>query len=328
MPIIDSSQRPPPGATDITASVKHNVSHVRMNITKKEEVQTLAIPAIVHKILNAIRDLDTKAVFEDIGGKPISLETFPSDRAQFDTSFGTVIKDGRSTQIILSFTVKSVQSFGTIKHSSMPILQRCNTFLCPHLSTSWERIDTITIGHLHLAHPTFADSNELALKMQIQLQETADRIQDNPDFSERASAVLKLDGTLNTTKIMFYPGRAQGKLNNEKVSSDVVEVYVARENTAAINYILEASSENSTRHLELVPRDFKYNHPDIYAKFLSAQNGYLETHRNIALVTLPTNAMRHQKVTDIDGREWHSIKMHSNMAQASPTYKPPNARTT
>jgi hypothetical protein len=148
MPINAFSQRPPPGATDVNASAKLNVSHVRMNITKKEGVQTLAIPAIVHKILNAIQNLDTKAVFVDIGGKPISLQTFPSDRAQFDTSFGTVIKDGRSTQIILGFTVKSVQNFGTIKHSIMPILQRCNTFLRPHLSTSWEHLDTITIGHL------------------------------------------------------------------------------------------------------------------------------------------------------------------------------------
>jgi hypothetical protein len=107
---------------------------------------------------------------------------------------------------------------------------------------------------------------------------------------------------------MFYPGRAQGKLDNAKVVSDVVEVYVARENADAINYILEASSENQTRRLELVPREFKYNHPDIYAKLLSAQNDYLETHRNIALVALPTNSMLHQKVTDIDGREWHSIQ--------------------
>jgi hypothetical protein len=83
--------------------------------------------------------------------------------------------------------------------------------------------------------------------MQLQLQETIERIQDNPDFAERAAAVLKLDGTLNKTEIMFYPGRAQGKLDNEKVASDVVEVYVARENAAAINYILEASSENPTR---------------------------------------------------------------------------------
>jgi hypothetical protein len=117
MTITNSSQRPPSGATDATASVKLGVSRVRMNITQKEGVQTLAITAIVHKILNAIHDLDTKAVFEDIGGKPWSLETFPSDRAQFDTSFGTVIKEGRSTQIILRFTVKSIQSFGTIKHS-------------------------------------------------------------------------------------------------------------------------------------------------------------------------------------------------------------------
>jgi hypothetical protein len=53
--------------------------------------------------------------------------------------------------------------------------------------------------------------------------------------------VLKLDGTLKKTEIMFYPGCAKGKLDNAKVVSDVVEVYVVRENADAINYILEAS---------------------------------------------------------------------------------------
>jgi hypothetical protein len=42
---------------------------------------------------------------------------------------------------------------------------------------------------------------------------------------------------------------------------------------------------------------------DIYAKLLSAQNDYLETHRNIGLVAIPNDVMHSQKVKDIDGRE-------------------------
>jgi hypothetical protein len=103
---------------------------------------------------------------------------------------------------------------------------------------------------------------------------------------------------------MFSPGRAQGKLDNHDVASDVMDVYIARSSAPAIKYLLEASTENSNRPLALVPRNFKYNQPDIYAKLLSTQNDYLEKHRNIGLVAISTDAMLNQKVTDLDGKEW------------------------
>jgi hypothetical protein len=101
---------------------------------------------------------------------------------------------------------------------------------------------------------------------------------------------------------MFSPGRALGHLNNHDVASDVMDVYVARSSAKAIKYLLEKSSENDNRHLDLVPWDFKYNQPDIYAKVLGTQNDYLEQHRNIGLVAITTDAMHYQKVKDIDGK--------------------------
>jgi hypothetical protein len=290
------------------------ISHVRMTITQNEGVQTLAVPATVHKILTSIRAVDDKTVFTDVMNKPFTLETFPSDKAKFDASFGTVIKEGRTTKVILGFTITSATTFGKLKQAIMPVLQRCSTFMRPHLSTSWKSLDTITIGHLHLLHPTFADTDELRRKMDQQLTDTAIRLRDNPEFHDILAPHLKRDGTLRVPEIMFYPGRAMGKLNSEPVASDVIDVYVARTSAAAIKYLLEASTENTTRPLAVVPRDFKYNQPDIYAKLLSAQNDYLETHRNIGLVAIPNEAMHSQKVKDIDGREWHS--MHAALCHA------------
>jgi hypothetical protein len=57
----------------------------------------------------------------------------------------------------------------------------------------------------------------------------------------------------------------------------------------------------------VIPREFKYRQPDLYAKLLSAQNNYLETHHNIGLVAIPNNAMHLQKVKDVDGKEWKSM---------------------
>jgi hypothetical protein len=313
---------PPPNNHDPQAQARLVVSHVRMAITQKEGVQTLAVPATMHKMLASIRAVDNKMVFTDVQKKPFILETFPSDKAKFDTAFGTVIKDGRSTKVILGFTITSASeenfsevTFGKLKQAIMPVLERCSTFMRPHLSTSWKRLDAITIGHLHLIHPTFADVDDLRHKMIHQLTETAKRIREWPEYHEHLSEHLDHDDTLIVPEIMFYPGRALGKMKSENVSSDVIDIYIARESANAINFLLEASTENKTCPLAVVPCGFKYNQPDIYAKLLSAQNDYLEKHRNIGLVAIPNDAMNLQKVKDIDGKEWKS--MYDALCQAS-----------
>jgi hypothetical protein len=157
----DLHDRPPPDNHDPQAQCRIIVSHVRVNVTQKDGNKTLSIPSTMHKIMNSLRDVDNKVTFEDIQRKPFSLATFPFNKATFDNSFGTVIKEGRSTEVILGFTIKSSSTLGSLKQAIMPVLQRLGTYMCPHLSTTWERIDTLTIGHLHLVHPTFADTDDL-----------------------------------------------------------------------------------------------------------------------------------------------------------------------
>jgi hypothetical protein len=165
MTLTNLHSHPPPDDPDPQAKGRIIVSHVRMNVTQKEGVKTLSIPSTLHKILNSIRDVDNKVTFEDIQRKSFSLKMFPSDKEKFDQAFGTVIKNGRSTQVILGFTIKSSNTLGALKQAILPVLQRCSTFLRPHVSNTWERLDTITIGHLHLVHPTFADAEVLKQKI-------------------------------------------------------------------------------------------------------------------------------------------------------------------
>jgi hypothetical protein len=57
---------PPNVIVDPYAHARLIVSHVRMTITQKEGVQTLAVPATMHKILTSIRAVDNKTVFTDV----------------------------------------------------------------------------------------------------------------------------------------------------------------------------------------------------------------------------------------------------------------------
>jgi hypothetical protein len=74
----------------------------------------------MHKMLTSIRAVDNKTVFTDVQKQPFTLETFPSDKAKFDTAFGTAIKGGRSTKVILGFTITSELTFGKLKQAIMP----------------------------------------------------------------------------------------------------------------------------------------------------------------------------------------------------------------
>jgi hypothetical protein len=106
---------------------------------------------------------------------------------------------------------------------------------------------------------------------------------------------------------MLYKGRVQGKLGDQDINSDVIEVYVARENAQLMKFLIKTSSNLSARNLEIVPRDFKFNYPTIYGQILNKQNAYLSKHHNIAIVAIPIHTMHHA-ITDQNGKTWKPLK--------------------
>jgi hypothetical protein len=91
------------------------------------------------------------------------------------------------------------------------------------------------------------------------------------------------------------------------MTSEVLEIYVARPYGPLMKYIFQISATIHDRKLQIVPRDFKFNHPAIYGKILNKQNDYLENHRNIAIVAVPLDAMEHC-ITDLNGKIWNTLK--------------------
>jgi hypothetical protein len=106
---------------------------------------------------------------------------------------------------------------------------------------------------------------------------------------------------------MLYTGRALGRLGTQDMTSDVLEIYVARPYISLMKYLFQVSTTLPHRKLQVVPRDFKFNHPAIYGKILNKQNDYLENHRNIAIVAVPLAAMEHC-ITDHHGKTWKTLK--------------------
>jgi hypothetical protein len=92
-------------------SIAVHLSHVRLSIAQKATAKTVPIPSILHKIMNKIRDTDQTATFHDILGQPVSLEKFPVDKDAFDTAFGTIVPEGKNSQVIVGLTIHSKMTF-------------------------------------------------------------------------------------------------------------------------------------------------------------------------------------------------------------------------
>jgi hypothetical protein len=104
-------------------SIDVRISHVRLSIAQKADTKTVPIPSILHKIMNKIRDTDCTAIFHDILDNPVSLVSFPVNKAIVDAAFGTIVPERRNSQVIVGFTIHSTMTIGTIKNSIMPTPQ-------------------------------------------------------------------------------------------------------------------------------------------------------------------------------------------------------------
>jgi hypothetical protein len=291
-----------PGDNPKDNSVVIHTTHVRFAIAQKDASNTVPIPSIMHKIMNKIRDHDNNAISNDIESNSISMEAFPVNKETIDKAFGIIVPKGCNLQVIVGLTINSKLIFGSIESALLPLLRLQNVYMRPHLSTSWKSLDAIPIAHLHEVHPTFADLTQVKTNLIAMLEKATEQAHSNEDFQK-----LIGDNEPVIPEIMLYKGRAQGKLGGQDIQSDVIEVYVARENAQLAKCLFETSSNLSVRKLEIVPRDFKFNHPTIYGQILNKQNAYLAKHCNIAIVAIPVHAMHHA-ITDHNGKTWKTLK--------------------
>jgi hypothetical protein len=253
--------------------------------------------------MNKIRDIDNNAIFNDIGGNVVSMENFPVDKDVFDKAFGTIVPNDRNPQVILGLTINSTINFSPLKSALLPpILHNMNVFMRPHHSTSWKSLDVIPIAHIQEVHPSFADKTHVKAMLLIMLHQCVSKVVDTDEYK-----LLLGNNSPDVPEIMLYNGRALEKISTADIHSDVIEIYVAREQAPMLKYLFETSTRLTTRPFQLVPRDFKFNHPAIYGKILNKQNNYLENHRNNAVVAIPTHAMEHC-ITDLDGKTWNTLK--------------------
>jgi hypothetical protein len=138
----------------------YHVSVLKLSVSPNSG-QAINILTTTHKVLNAMRDFDKTAQFRDTNNKIISLENFPSDKETFDTAFKTSERVGRNPQVMIGFTLQSARTFSHIKKTIFNKLVVLNAYIRPHLMSTWNSIDTVTVAHVHHRSPKFADLTEV-----------------------------------------------------------------------------------------------------------------------------------------------------------------------
>jgi hypothetical protein len=187
----------------MNGSIEVHTSHVRLSIAQKATTKTVPIPSIMHKIMNKIRDTNCTAIFHDILSKPVSLESFPVEKSAFDSAFGTIVPEGRNSQVIVGFTILSKMTFGSIKNAIMPALRHMNSFMHPHHSTSWTSLNAIPIAHLHEIHPSFANQSKVKTDLIELLELCISKVSDGEEYK-----LLLGDKQPALPELMLYTGRA------------------------------------------------------------------------------------------------------------------------
>jgi hypothetical protein len=148
----------------------------------------------------------------------------------------------------------------------MPTLRHVNTFMRPHHSTSWSSLDAVLIAHFHEIHPSFANNTQVMTDLVEMLTQCIAK-----DSDENEYKTLLGNRLANLPERMLHIGRAQGRLNTQDMTSNVLEIYVARSYIALMKYLFQISTKLPNRTMQIVPRDFKFNHPAIYGKILNKQ---------------------------------------------------------
>ena len=135
-------------------------SKARLEILQ-EPGKPIDVKKVFFTVMNLVRDNDRSVIFKDTFGNVVNLANFDYPPEQFNQAFGLISHDGRRPKVIIGFEIYSTLTFGKIKTITREHCKKHRAWLQAHLSSTWQMIDVVSIGHLHGKHPRFADIDGL-----------------------------------------------------------------------------------------------------------------------------------------------------------------------
>lgn len=247
-------------------------------------------PLLLQRLLAALVAKIPGIIFYSAGDDKIDIEDFPSAKAEFDQFFSTIVTESRNQRLVVGFEIRSVQSFHTIKTSVWSFLKTHDIFLKKH-SGSLAKMDIVSIGYIHRAHPTFTSHDNLREEIFAAIHA---KIQDMPPAELEQ---LRIAPDTPIPDLFLSTGRINGTFANGKIQSNVLYVQAERIHADLLRPIIEKCF--SDKIMTFIPNSLRREDPELFGKFLCHQNDFLEHHRNIAVVALSPEAMDHEEHPDM-----------------------------
>ena len=243
-------------------------------------------PNLLQKLLATLVGTIPGILFYNAADEKIDVEDFPRDKTQFDHIFKTIVTEERNQRLVISFEIRSDQHFHAIKKSVWTFLTQHGIFMKKHTGTL-QKMDLVTLGHLHKAHPTFSSPTCLREEIMTGIYGKLGALK-----SEDLTA-LNIPNDGRHPDVFVSPGKIKGNYQNEAISSNVVYLQAERCDVELLRTCVENFFED--HHMVFVPSTLKHENPDLFGAYLCHQNEFLENNRNIAIVGLSTEAMDHEE---------------------------------
>jgi hypothetical protein len=286
----------PDRAMDVDNSqhaLKLNGHQVRFDFPFNDRDPVPHAPKILLSILRRVADSsggDTE--FRDVNGTVVDLDTFPQDKATFDTMFNTTVSDQRQRHILLVLEIRSTKTFHILKQLVWPLLTAHKVFMTQH-TLGLHQVDVRSLGWLSRTNPKTHNKERVKDDIYHHLASAIDKISD-----KRKKALFDIfpDSThedkFDVPDFQLVHRRIVGN-GSDKFETEAFEVQVERKHSKVLKQVMESVfAETSGDETLFIPYSLKHEiSGDEYCTLIQQQNSYLENHRNITIVGIGNQRM-------------------------------------
>lgn len=276
--------------------------NTRIEFPLKESLSNA--PLLLQKLLSKLVGDSPGMLFYTADDIKIDIEDFPKEKKAFDRLFGTTVTEERNQRIVVGFEIRTEIPFRKIKTAAWNFLTANHIFMKKHPGPL-SKMDIITLGWMHKAHPTFTSHDNLRTELQSAIAHKLYNLSDTEKESLQVTAPGET-ADIVVPDIFFSPGRAHGKYEGSDIDSNVLFLQSERSQAKLLRTLLELTFSETTL-MEYIPSFFKRDTPELFGKYLCLQNSFLEKHRNVSIVGLSTTAMDHEQVFAPEQEESDSL---------------------
>jgi hypothetical protein len=183
------------------------------------------------------------------------------------------------------------------------------------------KTDLVPMGFWLHVHPGFASTRAFhnQLTRNIPMQYAASPI----------VAELKLPSEFKEPDVFFSQAKCKGTYESQPLTSNALCMYGPRTDadhiTLLVTRICSFATTIDNKTPMYVPFALKKDHPEIYGQYLAQQNGFLATHRNIAIVGVHPSAMDYGDCDTPDGNMpqslWDTLSEMEGVYRVDPCHR-------